>query len=75
MRIEQDLQRYLKRWISDYINPDANASPKIKAKLPLREANIEVREIPANPGAYAVVMQLLPHYQLDGLSTATPDWS
>lgn len=64
---EQELQRYLKGWIANYV-ADVNCPPKLKSKYPLREAQIEVRETPAKPGSYNVTMRLLPHYQLDGLT-------
>lgn len=44
------------------------ATPAAKAKLPLREARIEVSEIPGKPGAYRAVAFLRPHFQLDELT-------
>jgi len=66
----QELEDELNRWINDYVAPDADASPAVKAKFPLREAQIQVRERPDKPGNYQCVMHLLPHYQLDAV-TAT----
>jgi type VI secretion system protein ImpC len=65
-----DTERYLKEWINNYITEDDNASPAIKAEKPLREANIEVVDIPGRPGSYRAVMHLRPHYQLDELKVS-----
>ena len=41
---------------------------EMKAKNPLKEARIEVVEVPGKPGAYRAVAFLRPHFQLDELS-------
>jgi len=41
-----------------------------KAKRPLREARVDVEEIPGKPGAYRAVAYLRPHFQLDELSVS-----
>ena len=46
-------------------NDDAG---RVKAKHPLREARVEVVEIPGKPGAYRAVAFLRPHFQLDELN-------
>ncbi len=65
-----DAESFLNRWISNYVLLDDNASQEAKAKLPLREARIDVSEIPGKPGAYRAVAFLKPHYQLDELSVS-----
>ncbi len=42
----------------------------MKASHPLREARIDVTEIPGKPGAYRAVAFLKPHYQLDELTVS-----
>jgi len=42
----------------------------VKAKRPLKEANVEVQEVPGKPGAYRAVAFLRPHFQLDELSVS-----
>ncbi|KJS33380.1 MAG: EvpB family type VI secretion protein [Desulfatitalea sp. BRH_c12] len=63
-------ERFLNNWISNYVVLDDNASQQIKARYPLREARIEVAEIPGKPGAYKAVAFLRPHYQLDELTVS-----
>jgi type VI secretion system ImpC/EvpB family protein len=65
-----DLEDYLKRWVNDYVAPDAEASAAVKAKFPLREAQVRVRERPGSPGNFVCEMHLLPHYQLDALTAS-----
>ncbi|HKG93868.1 MAG TPA: type VI secretion system contractile sheath large subunit [Gemmatimonadaceae bacterium] len=59
---------FLNRWISQYVLLDDGAPLTQKAKFPLREARIDVMEIPGKPGAYRAVAFLRPHFQLDELS-------
>jgi type VI secretion system protein ImpC len=66
----QDCEKFLNQWISNYVCADDNASQAAKAKLPLREASIQVSEIPGKPGAYRAVAFLRPHFQLDELSVS-----
>ena len=66
----QDCEKFLNQWISNYVCADDNASQAAKAKLPLREAAIQVTEIPGKPGAYRAVAFLKPHFQLDELSVS-----
>jgi type VI secretion system protein ImpD len=63
-----DCQRYLQRWITQYVSPDDSATEETKARLPLRKAEITVRERPDAPGSYDCVIHLWPHYALDELS-------
>jgi type VI secretion system protein ImpC len=66
----QNAQEFLNRWISNYILLDDNAGQEAKAKFPLREARIDVAEIPGKPGCYRAVAFLKPHYQLDELTVS-----
>ena len=64
----KNAEDFLNRWISNYVLLDDNAGQDMKAKYPLREARIDVSEIPGKPGAYRAVSFLKPHYQLDELA-------
>jgi type VI secretion system protein ImpC len=66
----QNAQEFLNRWISNYILLDDNAGQEAKARFPLREARIDVAEIPGKPGCYRAVAFLKPHYQLDELTVS-----
>ncbi len=65
-----DCEIWLNQWINNYVVPDDTASPTIKASHPLREARIDVQEIPGKPGAYRAVAFLRPHFQLDELTVS-----
>ena len=65
-----DAENFLNRWITQYVTPDDNASPSMKAKCPLREAKIDVLDVPGKPGAYRAVAFLRPHFQLDELTVS-----
>ncbi len=61
---------FLNRWITNYVTPDDSASAATKAERPLREARIDVSEIPGKPGVYRAVAYLRPHFQLDELTVS-----
>ena len=65
-----DCEQWLNQWIVNYVSPDDNASPATKASKPLREARIDVVEVPGKPGVYRAVAFLRPHFQLDELSVS-----
>jgi len=65
-----DCERWLNTWIVNYVTPDDNAAPSVKAQRPLRDARIEVAEVPGKPGVYRAVAFLRPHFQLDELSVS-----
>jgi type VI secretion system protein ImpC len=66
----KDCEIFLNRWINNYVTEDDTASPTTKAQYPLREARIEVAEVPGKPGVYKAVAFLRPHFQLDELSVS-----
>ncbi|HVN07126.1 MAG TPA: type VI secretion system contractile sheath large subunit [Bryobacteraceae bacterium] len=61
---------FLNRWITKYVVPDDTASPSMKARCPLREARVDVSEVPGKPGVYRAVAFLRPHFQLDELTVS-----
>ncbi len=65
-----DCEIFLNKWIQNYVTPDDTASPYVKAQHPLREARIDVSEVPGKPGVYRAVAFLRPHFQLDELSVS-----
>ncbi|WP_372394684.1 type VI secretion system contractile sheath large subunit [Azospirillum sp. HJ39] len=65
-----DIQKFLNTWIAQYVNLDDQASHPTKARLPLREARVDVFEVPGKPGAYRATVFLRPHFQLEELTTS-----
>jgi len=63
-----ELERFLENWIVRYVTTDAEATPEVKARFPLREAQVEIRQQLGKPGVYQCVMHLAPHYELDELT-------
>jgi type VI secretion system protein ImpC len=63
-------EKFLNNWISKYVVLDDTANQETKARYPLREARIEVAEIPGKTGAFKAVAFLRPHYQLDELTVS-----
>jgi len=65
------MQRWLQKWIMQYVDGDPqNSSETTKAKKPLAAAEVVVEEVEGNPGYYAAKFYLRPHYQLEGLTVS-----
>lgn len=65
---KSECQHFLQNWINQYVVGSDNVGPTIKASHPLREAVVEVVDVPGSPGSYRAVAYLKPHFQLEGLS-------
>lgn len=65
-----NVEDFLNRWIAQYVLLDDNATQEAKAQFPLREASVQVSEVPGRPGVYRAVSFLRPHFQLDELSVS-----
>jgi type VI secretion system protein ImpC len=61
----------LDRWIKNYVNSNPDASAEAKARYPLAEARVQVREDPGKPGSYTAIAWIRPWLQFGGL-TASP---
>jgi type VI secretion system protein ImpC len=67
----EDMQKYLQKWIMNYVdgNPETS-SEAVKARRPLRAAEVAVEEVEGNPGYYNARFYLRPHYQLEGVNVS-----
>jgi len=63
-----EAEKFLNRWINNYTIANDDAGFELKARHPLKEARVDVVEIPGKPGAYRAVAFLRPHFQLDELT-------
>lgn len=64
----QNVQDFLNTWLAQYVLLDDSASQEAKSKYPLREARVDVVEVPGRPGVYRAAAFLRPHFQLDELT-------
>lgn len=69
MEAEQ-CEEWLNRWIAGFVNGNPKAGQEAKAKFPLREAKVEVKEIPGAPGCYNAVAYLRPWLQMEELTAS-----
>jgi type VI secretion system protein ImpC len=66
----KDCAQWLNDWIQNFVCDPSGASDETKAKFPLADAKVEVREVEGRPGWYEAVAYLRPHYQLEALTTS-----
>ncbi|MFL5342356.1 MAG: type VI secretion system contractile sheath large subunit [Gemmataceae bacterium] len=65
-----DCANWLNRWIKNYVNANPNSGQEMKAKFPLAEAKVEVKEIPGKPGSYQAIAWMRPWLQFEELTTS-----
>jgi type VI secretion system protein ImpC len=66
----QNVQDLLNNWVAQYILLNDDAPQAVKANYPLREARVDVTDIPGKPGCYNATVFLKPHFQLEELSAS-----
>jgi type VI secretion system protein ImpC len=66
----ENVEKYLNTWIANYVLLNDNASQASKASYPLREARVDVYDIPGKPGCYRATVFLRPHFQLEELTAS-----
>jgi type VI secretion system protein ImpC len=66
----QNVEDYLNTWVASYVVINDNASQPVKARFPLREARIDVYDVPGKPGSYRSVIYLRPHFQMEELTAS-----
>ncbi|MCF6261164.1 MAG: type VI secretion system contractile sheath large subunit [Gammaproteobacteria bacterium] len=65
-----EAEEWLNKWISNYVNNSPDASPEMKARYPLAEASIEVKEIPGQPGVFSAIAWMRPWLQMEELTAS-----
>ena len=65
-----DVEKWLNRWILNYVNANDGAGQDMRAKYPLADAKVEVKEVPGRPGSYHAVAWLRPWLQMEELTTS-----
>lgn len=66
----KNVSDYLNMWISNYVLLSDDAGQEIKARYPLREARVDVTDVPGKPGVYKATIFLRPHFQLEELTAS-----
>ncbi|XPF94932.1 type VI secretion system contractile sheath large subunit [Colwellia sp. RE-S-Sl-9] len=66
----EDVEAWLNRWILSFVNASEGGGQEIRAKYPLADAKVEVKEIPGQPGSYNAVAWLRPWLQMEELTAS-----
>ncbi|MCW8999897.1 MAG: type VI secretion system contractile sheath large subunit [Kangiellaceae bacterium] len=66
----EDAERWLNDWVQKYVNATPGASPEMKARYPLADARVEVKEVPGQPGVFNAVAYLRPWLQMEELTAS-----
>ncbi|MCW9013753.1 MAG: type VI secretion system contractile sheath large subunit [Gammaproteobacteria bacterium] len=66
----EDVQKYLSTWLRKYVMNNPDASAELRAKNPLAEGRVEVKEVVGKAGVYSCAIYLKPHMQYDQMVSA-----
>ncbi len=69
-RTADEIERQLNSWLQNYVNTNINSTGESRARFPLLEGSVQVRERFEKPGVFGCTIHLRPHYQLDDIATA-----
>ncbi len=69
MKTGEEVQEALGNWLLNYVTSSDDASMESKSQYPLRDASVQIKEVPGKAGAYTCVLYLRPHFQLDDIAT------
>lgn len=61
-----DIQTELNTWIKQFVADQDGASAEVRARRPLRSAQISVDDVEGEPGFYKVGMKVRPHFKYMG---------
>ncbi len=67
---KEDVSLYLNNWIAGYVLLNDAANKELKSRFPLREARVDVYDVPGKPGSYKATIYLRPHFQLEELTAS-----
>jgi type VI secretion system protein ImpD len=61
---------YLQRWLGNYCMANDDLGGELRMRYPLRNGQVQVKELPGKTGSYTCVAHLQPHFQLDQVASS-----
>ena len=65
-----EIELKLQNWLYRYSTANDNLPLDMKARYPLRESRVEVREVLGKPGTFSCTMYLQPHYRVEQVAAS-----
>ena len=65
-----EVQNRLNGWLQKYTLGNDDPAHEARARYPLREAFVEVHEVPGRAGTLGCTIRLKPHFQIDSIATS-----
>ncbi|MBL1275607.1 MAG: type VI secretion system contractile sheath large subunit [Ectothiorhodospiraceae bacterium] len=63
-----DIDKELNNWLRQYISDMDNPTPAVRARRPLRKAQVKIREVEGKSGWYLIKLVVVPHLKYMGES-------
>lgn len=63
-----DIDKELNTWLRQYVSDMENPTPAVRARRPLRKAQIKIREVEGKSGWYLIKLVIVPHLKYMGES-------
>ena len=66
----EEVERWLNAWLADYVRRDGELAGEAERALrPLAAARLQIRAVPGAPGRHQAILELVPCFQVEELST------
>jgi type VI secretion system protein ImpD len=65
-----EIELKLQNWLYRYSTANDNLPLEMKARYPLRESSVQVKEVLGKPGTFSCVMYLQPHYRVEQVAAS-----
>ena len=65
-----ECEAFLARWLREFTVENVDDNAELRARHPLRESRVQVREIVGKPGNYYCEFHLQPQFQLDQVTSS-----
>lgn len=65
-----EIELKLQNWLFRYSTANDNLPLEMKARYPLRESRVQVREVLSKPGTFSCTMHLQPHYRVEQIAAS-----
>ena len=67
-RTAEEIEHQLQSWLRGYVNGNLSGGADGRARYPLVDGTVTVRERPGQPGVFGCTIALQPHFQLDDVA-------
>jgi len=65
-----EMEKKISEWLSRYATANDNASLEVKARYPLRDFGVEIKELAGRPGEFYCKLLFKPHFKVENMNVS-----